>query len=926
MVETDPRVVELIHEVDAILIPGPRKRVTDEVNAWAARNERNLPPERLLVAYNEAVEESVAAAVAALRQSIAGAGGKQRLFSLLNEPRATDLHRRIALDALAGSLERDDLAEFGRVNARQRSGVVPNVRRALEEVDLPQARFILHRLIPGADEVSAPPTSGRPLSLATPADEGARDDLLFDALVLPAPEMAALADGEEAVRSALAQAADERDEALIAAGRTATGLSDYESVLRRELHLLVALAALDVAEDTRARARDSVFALDLSRFEREIAPNLPGAELVGYVSRALSPENRRNRPDRAEAALRAVERIPAAEREPVRGDVLAALGDRGDDVRFAAVAALASCFEPTGEERSALVETVAGLPDRLRAQLQPLLGSIGSEVRSMSFRQVIDWAAGAPAGEAERRVGLLLEEWQRRAAEVDAADAGAAIAALSRKLHPLPPPIREQLVATTIAWLRKRRGTAAANRALIEGWPRFAEFAVREFAAYATGLSVEAAQRLLWIALHPGGEPRAELLAAAAAIEPGDGRENTVSMPVFRKTLDRGPELLAEAVAVADDPALVNLLAAAITVTGELGRALDDLEAVGGAETTEALHRARERVLEALEVAERDSVKNEELRAQLGLVRDALHFDSGAGGIGGPGEVVMKWRAAAADRYPGVAVEPVGGLRVDGARAGELADLMLELDPRANGRGVVPAADRPHFGQDLARAVGAFAALGEPVPPELSRRASPKLREELERMALAAPEAAAARLSECLASEDEAQGARAIATVARVVGEGSVRESLERLPGSRLRAVAPMVERALVGEHARLERARQAKGSREDRAAGDIARRLAVPFQAIETRLFSYFRLRAVLEEVGWQRVAASLGSELQREDVDPATFTVTDDRSGLDAEDGGFLVRSLGIRVGDQVVDPAIVEPIAPKRGDGSSEEKYER
>ena len=171
--------------------------------------------------------------------------------------------------------------------------------------------------------------------------------------------------------------------------------------------------------------------------------------------------------------------LSSAERSNVREHVVAALGDRDDDLRFAAAAALASDFDPTSEERSRLVEAAASLPDELRGKLQPLLGAVGSEVRSMSFRQVIDWAEGAPGDEAERRVHLLLEEWEKRAADIGIEDAEAAMAAVSRKVGlPLPDPLRMQLVDATTAWLRERRGTAAATRALIDGWKQFAEFAI----------------------------------------------------------------------------------------------------------------------------------------------------------------------------------------------------------------------------------------------------------------------------------------------------------------------------------------------------------------------------------------------------------------------------------------------------------------
>ena len=228
-----------------------------------------------------------------------------------------------------------------------------------------------------------------------------------------------------------------------------------------------------------------------------------------------------------------------------------------------------------------------------------------------------------------------------------------------------------------------------------------------------------------------------------------DGRTETVLMPVLRQALVRTPAVLEDAVDAADDEALINLLVAAVLVTGELGRSLDDLSAIGSTESTEALRRTRARVLEALEVAERDSVKNNELRAQLELVRDALGLDS-VSDAAEPSETVAKWRAGVVERYQGVArgSGPEGALILVDVPAAELVELMLELDPRVHGRGVVPARDRPHYARDLSDAVAAYAARDEAAHHPLPRRASPKLREEIERATSSNPRAAGRRLAE----------------------------------------------------------------------------------------------------------------------------------------------------------------------------------
>ena len=131
MVEADRRVAELTDEIDRFVLPGPRKRVTNDVITWGERHDRNLTGDRLLEAYNHAVDVSIAQARSALERYASDPSTKPILFTLLSEPRATDVHRQIALDALAGRLERADLGEFGRVNARQRPRAVDEHDRAL---------------------------------------------------------------------------------------------------------------------------------------------------------------------------------------------------------------------------------------------------------------------------------------------------------------------------------------------------------------------------------------------------------------------------------------------------------------------------------------------------------------------------------------------------------------------------------------------------------------------------------------------------------------------------------------------------------------------------------------------------------------------------------------------------------------------------
>lgn len=93
----------------------------------------------------------------------------------------------------------------------------------------------------------------------------------------------------------------------------------------------------------------------------------------------------------------------------------------------------------------------------------------------------------------------------------------------------------------------------------------------------------------------------------------------------------------------------------------------------------------------------------------------------------------------------------------------------------------------------------------------------------------------------------------------------------------------------------------------EREAMTRIAGRLQLPFQAIESYLFGYFRLRQILAEAGWDRVAPHLGAEVARAALDAERHQIRGDEQDGDS----FVVRSLGISVLGQPGHRAIVEPL---------------
>jgi hypothetical protein len=84
-----------------------------------------------------------------------------------------------------------------------------------------------------------------------------------------------------------------------------------------------------------------------------------------------------------------------------------------------------------------------------------------------------------------------------------------------------------------------------------------------------------------------------------------------------------------------------------------------------------------------------------------------------------------------------------------------------------------------------------------------------------------------------------------------------------------------------------------------------IAAELDLPFRAIESILFGYFRLRAILRDAGWGQIADSLGDLIPHEDLDLQRYEVAEPEPS-----DRYVVRSLGISVRGRPVRRAIVEP----------------
>lgn len=920
----DEYATALMEGLTTRILPGPRARVTEDVEAWGKAEGRTLTPERLLDAYNDVVEASIREAREFVRGEVENSSARASALRLLSRTGTTDEQRILILEAVRGLVQPDEVAELARVSANQRQAAVPATIALFDSIDTGEAAFALRRLFLTRDEE----TSAQAIELAErhvrrwlgggaleDVSDGSPRDLLFVGLTVPASEQATIAAWEPSPRrDQLVGAARDLDEALVEKGRTPSGLNDYESILRRELHLFGLIAGLASAANFGPRAANTLLSTDPLRVERELAPNLPLDDLFHYVARSVSADHRRKQPDRAAAALRASRHLSTDRLQRLRPDLAAALRGRNDEVVMTAAMALVQSFgELSDDERERLDAASQTLPPRMRAQLAPHLGGLSREVMKRGYPEAAEWAMLAPEAEVCERATALLARWQAEAKQVEVEDAGVLISAVgelqkrgdTEQLADLD----HAIVTATTAWLKAQSGTARATRALL-AWEQFPEFAVGALETYLGELTVREGRRLVREVLRDGEEPRSSLVVSAAGA--GLPRETfeRVLLPELVGLARLSPEAVFDAEHLLAPGPSRRLLAAGLRAFGEIQQEIEEIEAAFKEESTQALMRRRAEVLAALDEASGSAKNNEELRDQLELIRGALRLSLGHEVSDAPSAEVAAWRDAFLPRTDSVpTTEALARLSAE-----ELRSLLGQLDSRAFGRGVVPAADRPHYEADLSVAVQAYVASGffggdYAAAPDF--RPSPALRHKIEaEWAAHLGEEAEEQLERILANSGSSPDApRLIGVLARHLDGSQILDAVEGLDEDDLQEAVVAASAGVRHSARRLDRAQTSQRSQEGKAMTRIAGRLQAPFEAIESYLFSYFRLRAILANAGWGTVANHLGEELKRSDLVPGRFTLRSSEEAAEATE--FVVRSLGIRVGSEPVHPAIVEPV---------------
>lgn len=309
------RARELVDELREALLPGPRTRVTTEVRAWGMERTPALTDEELLERYNEAVETGVARARQMLAETARDRAGRRAVIATLNHGGTGDQARTLALEALIDVIQPEDVEAFATVSVNQRAAVVPLTLDVLQKVATAEAAFAMRRvfgeLANGIGQNARTRAASirdelMPLRTLSENHESSRD-LVFSALVLEPEDQAGLRKLSAEPRAQLRDAVVQLDEDLVSSGRTAAGLSGYESLVRIEAHALVLLAELadrGLEVGLGKRAMDTTFGRPPEEFQ--MLSGLLGREAIEvYFSRAVTPANVRKAPARAQAAIRA---------------------------------------------------------------------------------------------------------------------------------------------------------------------------------------------------------------------------------------------------------------------------------------------------------------------------------------------------------------------------------------------------------------------------------------------------------------------------------------------------------------------------------------------------------------------------------------------------------------------------------------------
>jgi hypothetical protein len=709
-------------------------------------------------------------------------------------------------------------------------------------------------------------------------------------------------------------------------GRTAQGLSDYQQLVRDELHILALLSDVPAEDELGGRARDTLFTRIALARVHQIAPMLPGDVLTQYCRRALSRKQRRGkRQDRAELALLLLAESDADVRAASSRELRECLAEDAVELRFGAARALA--MDPTmldDGNRSAIAEVYSDLPAEWQERLAPYLRDVLPDDVVLDVPALVRWVLAAGPDETADRLKAALKRW-RTAKAIDPSGAGQLASALIGVAERLPAADQQQarveLADHLSGWLATARSqptTAIDELLTAPGLPDLicGTFWRSTLARLSRGKVVA----LLPAAVRSAQEPEQALSVLLAEVsEPREG---------FRAALRvlLAGQLDADRVfSVARSIGKSELLLARLGIVRNLAADERRLQAAREDATTEALVSHRDTVLSALAAAEQASAGNDHLLRQFRAIRSAIGFVTESDESGPVEASVLDWRRETHARLAAALVDtdPAEPLQVNVAAKNSLPDLLRlieELDRRVHGRGVTAASARQHHAADLSAVVrGVLELAGNEVPVGLVQLTS--RRPELARVVWSVALGQITDPGDALTSilGDGSDPRRAVLQTDILLERASDADLFEvvgALDDDDL-AFAWKLSGQLFSHHRRARDAIAADVERQSEAVMEnIAGELDLPFRAIDSILFGYFRLRAILKEAGWGQVAESLGDLIHREDLDLRLYEVT----ATDRADD-YVVRSLGISVGDRPVRRAIVEPLSSPQ---ANEEDY--
>lgn len=895
---TEVSVTQLADQAAALvrdrLLTGPPKRVTKDVEHWAATlAQRPDDDATLLEQYGQEKHRRDAEVLEQWTDLAGSADGRAALLRLVNRRQLVDAGRLLALEALATHAPEVEVAELARVSLNQRPDVRASAARLLAAIGGAESAFVLRKALGRNDDEAGMTARALADELTTEGEIG-----FYELLALPPEEQLtrwrAL---DEQARAHVDEVASDAERALREAGRVGSAGSDFHVLFREELHAFALLTGIGASADLQKLARNTLFKrADLARVA-ELAPRLDPTVLMEYCNRALLRQNRRgDRTDRALFALQLLTDDPRLQPAALFDDLRDALGDVLPEIRARAAALLASQPERLeSADRSVLTSVFNGLPADLQDRLASVLGQAAlGDSEEMSLAALVRWVSGADASDARQRISAAAARW--RTSELVPGDAAKLLDAMLRAADVLDLEAR-RVVDTQIAsvvidrldapdFLEVLRASEPARTVALKGVGRLVE----RVAGGRAGAVLDA---------------DIELLSAQAAVGalPDDlgVARSAVRRSLTRAMVDRDDDWDAafEAAAL---PIKRVMIGAALSATRELGRRSVDAQLALDGATATALIRAREALASALGAASAAAQGNDAFTRQLDAIETAVAVATAEDAVVEVPRGVFAWKAS---------LESGCSPDYDGLAPDRLVEIVDELDRRANTRGTNLARERPFFARELERAVASAVNRGLLEHISMLTRGRPALTRILwTTWASERPDLLQAT-SRLLGDAAEAGEQRAVI--------GKLDAFVDRLAAQEIpAAVEPLADEALGGAWGRvtpllalrrraLSALESATERQDDEVMARVARELELPFRVIEGILFGYFRLRRILADAGFGQVPVSLGDLIDDSDIDPRLHRIV----GVDLGTGRYVVRSLGIVVGDEPVVPAVVEAL---------------